>query len=417
MRRRLSVFSWIAALLLSAALPAWADGPPSQGMRGVLGTYPMTRESSGTSWQPEAAPMEGLMLMGDEWMTMLHGYLNQVYDHQGGRRGAGKDFAESMFMAMGRRPLAGGTLGLRTMLSLDPLMGKDGYPLLLQTGETADGVHALIDRQHPHDFIMEMSASYSHPLADAQSLFAYVGLPGEPALGPPAFMHRDSGMDIPEAPITHHWLDSTHVTFGVLTAGWIARDFKLEASAFHGREPDQNRWNIESGALDSASVRATWNPDVHWSLQLSRGYIHSPEQLEPVINQRRTTVSAMYETSFGAAGQWATTLAWGRDDDRPGHRLDAWVVESEIHLGDAHTFFARWEHVQEDELFGPGLPFQGQVFGVGKLSLGYIHDWRLGPHLRFGLGGLVSGYSLPAEVKSAYAGPGSFMLFARFKLD
>lgn len=417
MQRRLSVFSWITALLLNAGLSARADDLPFQGMPGVLGAYAMTRESSGTSWQPEAAPMEGLMLNGDEWMTMFHGYVNQVYDHQGGRRGAGKDFAESMFMAMGQRRLAGGSLGLRGMLSLDPLMGKDGYPLLLQTGETAEGVRALVDRQHPHDFLMELSASYSHPVTDLQSLFVYAGLPGEPALGPPTFMHRDSGRDDPEAPISHHWLDSTHVTFGVLTAGWILADFKLEASVFRGREPDQNRWNIESGALDSASARASWNPDEHWSLQLSRGYLHSPEQLEPAVNQQRTTASAMCETSFGAAGQWAATLAWGRNDDRPGHRLDAWLAESEIHLGDAHTFFARWEHVQEDQLFGSGSPLQGEVFGVGKLSLGYIHDWRLGPHLRFGLGGLMSGYQLPAGTQSAYAGPGSLMLFARLKLD
>jgi hypothetical protein len=393
------------------------DDIPVQGMPAALGAYSVTRESSGTSWQPETAPVEGFMLVGDEWMTMFRGYADQIYDHQGGSRGTDKEFAESMFMAMGQRPLAGGTLGLRAMLSLDPLMGKDGYPLLLQTGETADGVHPLLDRQHPHDLFMELSASYSHPVTDSQSLFVYAGLPGEPALGPPTFMHRDSGMDDPEAPIAHHWLDSAHVTFGVLTGGWIVGDFKFEASAFHGREPDQDRWNIESGPLDSASARVSWNPDLHWSLQVSHGHIHSPEQLQPAVSQQRSTASAMYETPFGAADRWAATFAWGRDDNHPGHRLDAWLAESEIHLGDAHTFFARWEHVQEDELFGPGSPFEGQVFGVGKLSLGYIHDWPLGPHLRFGLGGLMSGYQLPAEVDSAYAGPGSFMLFARLKLE
>ena len=147
------------------------------------------------------------------------------------------------------------------MLSLDPAMGKGGYPLLLQTGETADGHEHLVDRQHPHDAFMELSASYSHPLGETGAAYIYAGLPGEPALGPSAFMHRFSGMDNPESPITHHWLDSTHVTFGVATVGYSWHDkMKLEGSLFTGREPDQSRWDIETPKLDSWSVRASWNP-------------------------------------------------------------------------------------------------------------------------------------------------------------
>ncbi|MGE5624125.1 MAG: hypothetical protein ACM3ZT_01100 [Bacillota bacterium] len=386
-------------------------------MPGALGGYSMTRESSGTSWQPEATPMDGIMDMGSEWMTMYHGLLDQVHDRQGGPRGGKEDFSESIFMFMAQRRLGLGTLGFHGMFSLDPLMGPAGYPLLLQTGETADGVKPLVDRQHPHDLFMELSASYSHPLSDGQSAFAYAGLPGEPALGPPTFMHRASGEDVPEAPITHHWLDSTHVTFGILTAGWIMGDVKLEASTFHGREPDQFRWNIETGRLDSAAARASWNPGEHWALQMSRGYIHSPEQLEPGVNQRRSTASAMYEMSYVSGWRWAATLAWGQNDNRPGHKLDAWLAESEFRYGDAHTVFLRLERVQEDELFAPPAPQAGSVYGVGKLSVGYIHDWRFLDHLRFGFGALVSAYQMPAAVATAYVGPDSYMLFARFKLD
>src|SRR5690349_5312758 len=201
-------------------------------MPGAFGSYPMTREASGTSWQPDATPMDGIMSMQGDWMTMDHGYLNQVHDHQGRPRGATQHFSESMFMLMADRSRGADTLGLRAMLSLDPLMGKRGYPLLLQTGETADGVTPLVDRQHPHDLFMELAASWSHAFAAQDSAFVYGGLPGEPALGPPAFMHRDSGVDDPEAPISHHWLDSTHVTFGVLTLGYVYSGLKLEVSAF-----------------------------------------------------------------------------------------------------------------------------------------------------------------------------------------
>jgi len=397
-----------ALLLLCTSLAAQADD--SMSMTGAYGPYPMTREASGTSWQPEAVPLDGFMSMGTDWMTMFHGYLDQVHDHQGGPRGATEDLNESMFMAMAQRPLGEGTFGLRSMLSVDPLMGSSGYPLLLQTGETGDGVHPLVDRQHPHDLFMELSASYSRPLGARDSLFVYAGLPGEPALGPPTFMHRASGMDDPEAPLSHHWLDSTHVTFGVLTAGWVLGDVKLEASAFRGREPDQQRWNIESGALDSSSLRLSWNPDQHWALQVSRGYIHSPEQLTPGVDQRRDTASALYSGTLGAA-QWDTTLAWGQDDDRPGHKLDAWLAESELRVG-PHTWFSRLEHVQEDEL----LP-SGAVYPVSKLSAGYIYDWRLAAHLKLGLGGLLSVYSLPSALGPAYGSPHSYMLFLRLKVD
>jgi len=170
---------------------------------------------------------------------------NAVYDHQGGPRGDTKTLSTSMLALMAQRPLSDGTLGLHAMVSLDPLMGKRGYPELLQTGETADGQNRLIDRQHPHDLFMELAASGSLPLSGDSSVFGYLGLPGEPALGPPAFMHRLSAVDNPEAPISHHWLDSTHITYGVVTVGYVFRNIKLEGSAFHGREPDQNRYDIE----------------------------------------------------------------------------------------------------------------------------------------------------------------------------
>jgi hypothetical protein len=381
-------------------------------MSGMYGGYPMSRESSGTSWQPDSSPHQGISGMYGEWMTMTHGFANLIYDYQGGPRGDSKTFSTSMLMLMAQRRLGEGTLGLRGMVSADPLMGKSGYPLLLQTGETANGQTPLVDRQHPHDLFMELAASYSHPLSERSSVFAYVGLPGEPALGPPAFMHRFSGEDNPEAPISHHWLDSTHITYGVVTLGYTFDRFKIEGSAFRGREPDQYRYNIESGKLDSASVRLSWNPTRDWALQVSRGHIKSPEQLEPEVNIDRTTASVIYHRTFGS-NQWQTTLAWGRNAARPGVTTNTYLLESAISVAQRHIFFGRAERADKHEL----LPLADTKFQVGKLSAGYIYDIPIAQHLKVGIGGLVSKYSLPSDLQSSYgSSPTSYMIFARLKI-
>ena len=240
-------------------------------------------------------------------------------------------------------------LQFRAMLSPDPLMGRRGYPLLLAAGETADGVTPLVDRQHPHDFFMELSASYSHRLGDDASLFLYAGLPGEPAFGPPAFMHRMSIMDSPEAPITHHWLDSTHISFGVVTAGLVVGDVKIEASRFNGREPDQQRYDIETGPLDSTAVRLSWNPTPQ---SVAAGELgasgRAPSSSSPDENQTRWSASAIYTRPLGASGWWSTTLAWGRRSAEH-DQLDAFALESAAGLG-LWTLFGRAERTENNEL-------------------------------------------------------------------
>ena len=385
-------------------------------MRGMFGSYPMAREASGTAWQPDSSPHTGVMTMAGDWHAMIHGYANAIYDHQGGPRGSDKSFSESMLMLMAERPITGGTLGIRAMVSLDPLMGKAGYPLLLQTGETADGKTPLVDRQHPHNLFMELADTYSHRLRDRDSLFVYAGLPGEPALGPPAFMHRFSGVENPEAPLTHHWLDSTHITNGVVTAGYVRDRVKLEASAFHGREPDQFRYRIEPGRLDSASVRISFNPTDNWSFQASHGFIKSPETLEPEVNTRRTTASVLWNERL-EHGNWQVTGAWGRNRNDPGKRLDGYLLESTLALHDRHIIFGRIERVEKDELFEESAPQHGQAFTVNKLSLGYIRDFRIGEHLQLGIGGLASVHSTSSALEPAYGRrPTSYMIFARLKL-
>ena len=390
---------------------------PGMAMRGMLGAYPMTREASGTSWQPDTTPYEGLHLMKDDWMLMAHGFANVIYDNQGGGRGDRKVFSTNMLMLMAQRPVGPGMLGARSMLSLEPLtIGRKGYPLMLQTGETADGETPLIDRQHPHDLFMELAGTYSVPMTNESSVFAYVGMPGEPALGPPTFMHRFSGVDNPEAPITHHWLDSTHVTFGVATLGYIYDRVKLEGSIFTGREPDQDRWDFDTPRFDSYAARLSWNPTEAWALQGSYGVIDSPEQLEPQMNTQRGTVSAAYHHAW-AQNNWQTTFAWGVNMNDPGHTLHGFLLESALNVKKTHTVFGRAEQVAKDELFPEGDPLHGRVFHVTKVSLGYIYDLPEWHHTQWGLGGLGSLHFLPNRLDDAYHDtPFSFMVFARVKL-
>ncbi|HXO20862.1 MAG TPA: hypothetical protein VOA87_13180 [Thermoanaerobaculia bacterium] len=387
------------------------------GMHALLGPYPMTREASGTSWQPESSPHEGLHAASGPWQLMAHGYAMLIYSDQAGLSRDTKSFAETMLMGMASRPLGEGRLGFRAMLSADPwTIGRAGYPLVLQTGETANGVTPLIDRQHPHDLFMELAGTYSLPVGADGSVFVYLGEPGEPALGPPAFMHRFSGMDNPEAPLSHHWLDSTHISFGVATLGWVRGGVKLEGSAFNGHEPDQNRANVESPSLNSYSFRASWQPAPNWSAQASFGHLRSPEQLEPGVDADRTTASVMYNRPL-AGGNWQTTFAWGRNDRHPGRGTDAFLLESAASFGGRHTLLGRVERLDNDELIG-----NGAVARVDKLSAGYIYDLldaSKGGPLRGGIGLLGSVARVPPELEPRYGSRTlySWMAFFRLRLQ
>ncbi len=378
-------------------------------MHGLLGGYAMSREASGTSWQPEAAPHGGIHLAAEDWMVMLHGRVNGIADWQSGPRGATQVFSSSMFMAMATRDLANGdTLGLKAMLSGDAFMGRRGYSLLLAGGETADGTTHLVDRQHPHDLLGELAASYSHPLSDTDSLFLYGGYPGEPALGPSAYMHRVSAMDNPMTPISHHWLDSTHVSFGVVTAGLVHDGWKVEVSRFTGREPDQFRFNFDKARFDSTAVRLSYNPDAHWSLQLSSGWLKSPEQLDPDVNEQRLTASATWFDTFDW-GSVAATLAFGRKQLSSGISENAGLAEMEYKPAPPWTLFARAETIESTELVpGPA------VRGAGEFSLGAIHDWEIADHWKIGLGGLYAFDFAPSSAVASYgANPHGTMGFVR----
>jgi hypothetical protein len=386
----------------------------------------MEREASGTSWQPERARMAGLHFMTGRWAFMVHGFVTADCMWAQSPRGQDECFSTSMAMAQSSRDASPGRFGLRAMLSLEPTLGKTGYPLLLQTGETADGRSHLIDRQHPHDLFMELAATYSLQIGPRASTFVYLAWPGEPALGPPAFMHRASAVDNPLAPIGHHWLDSTHITFGVATVGVTAGRFKLEGSAFTGREPDAERWGLDKPRFDSGSARLSWNPTSELAVQVSYGDIQGPEQLAPTIDVQRVTASvSLSRPALG--GTLHTTFAWGRNERSrgltsanpyyarygPSKVAHAVLLESTLASG-RHTTFLRAERVQKDELFQPPDPFRVRVFPLATLTLGHVYDFVLPASLRAGLGASFTLASLPEELDGDYGRrPRSVLVFGR----
>ena len=348
---------------------------------------PMSREGSGTSWLPDSSPMYGKMFMFGENMLMLHGAIFPRYTNVSTRRGDDRIDAPNWFMGMFSRPLWNDAqFGSRLMMSLDPLTeGGRGYPLLFQTGESWND-EPLHDRQHPHDLFDELSFSLSQKFEHDLSAYVYFGYPGEPALGPPAFMHRPSAMDDPDAPIGHHWQDSTHITFGVATLGVQWRNVKLEGSIFTGREPDEDRYDFDKPRFDSYSGRLSWNPTRNLALQVSYGYIKSPEELDPKTNIRRTTASAIYNLPLGHDTNWSNTFVWGQNNATEEGKTQSFLIESNYQRG-RDTVYFRWEHVGKS---GHELVLNEaahtRIFPVAGYTLGYVRDLSHGNGIDIGLG-------------------------------
>lgn len=345
---------------------------------------------------------------------MAHGYLWAVHTNQSGPRGDNKSYVQSMAMLSAERATDWGQVQVKSMLSLEPLMTNRGYPNLFATGETADGA-PLVDRQHPHDLFMELAVRLDINVGDDSRLFLYGGPVGEPALGPSAFMHRASARYNPEAPITHHWFDSTHISYGVATLGFASQRFQLETSLFTGREPDERRWNIEKPRLDSWALRASWSPTPAWSAQISHGFIKQPEFLiHPDENEHRTTASLGYADGKGLA----VTVAFSSKNRDPGPTLTAWLLEANWDVDDQHSLFARLENVRNNELFPDhDDPLHDVPFRVSKFQAGYA--WRVPISGAFGLalGGSVAAFAKPKALDAAYGrSPVGATVFARLSL-
>jgi len=366
-----------------------------------------TRDSSGTAWVPDATPMYGFHWQRGAWEVMLHGNAFVQYLNEGGEEHRRGQQAGSInwFMGMARRPLAGGRAGIRGMVSLEPwTIPGCGYPVLLATGETCDG-DSIHDRQHPHDLFMELAIDYDRPLTPSVRWQLYGGPVGEPALGPPGFPHRLSAMANPLAPIDHHWLDATHVTFGVVTAGVAGSRWKGEASLFNGREPDEHRTDFDLAPLDSYAGRLWLLPTDRLAVQVSAGRLEEADAAHgvgPRLDVIRTTASATYHAALGGSGFWATTLAWGANDEA-NHTTHAVLAETVVTADGTNTWFGRVEvagkpadalHVHEST----------DVFTVGRIQGGYVRYLSPRSGLQPGLGLTMSVSLVPAALEARYGG-------------
>ena len=388
-----------------------------------------TREATGSAWLPSATPMYGPHRPWRGWDLRLDGVgvglfvLEPGDRHRTGGASTNQLVGLSWGMAMARRSVAGGRFGIRTMLSAEPwTVSSCGTISYLMTGEVCQG-DTIHDRQQQHDLFMELAADYEHRLRGDWRWQIYSGLAGEPALGPPGFPHRASARANPIGPITHHWLDSTHVTFGLVTVGVHDQRWKAEVSAFNGRKPDENRANFDLGRFNSVAARITMLPTERLALQISAGRLRDawtdfrfPSQ-DPIA---RVTASAIYHKSFGSAGLWATTAAIGANHARetiPGGILDTTttgaLLESSVTRSGRHTVFGRAEiggmpahHLHAHE-------YASSVFANAKVQTGYVRQLSLIGGLSTSFGGSVALSLLPPQLAPRYGGriARSFALF------
>jgi hypothetical protein len=383
----------------------------------------MGQMGSGTSWQPTTTPMYMWSKVLDKWLLFIHADAKLGVNSQGGPRGVTKFESQNWVMPMAFRRVGRGTLQLRGMFSLEPFsFSPGGSPQLFQTGETYNG-SPLVDKQHPHDLFMELSATYTLPLGERAKWFTYVGFPGEPSLGPTAFMHRVSAAENPSAPLSHHLQDSSHISFGVFSTGFSYRWLKFEASVFNGREPDEERYDFEFNPWNSRAVRVSLAPTKNLVMQWSYGLLKNPEALKPG-DVRRMTASLGYNKRI-RRGNWATTLIWGRNNE--GHEggaetLDGYLAESTLNFLDKNYVYTRLEAVDKADLVGHeeaaglGIPDHHATFRIGAYTFGAARDVWNTDKFSLAVGGDLTVYSKPAALDPVYGdNPVSYKFFIRIR--
>jgi hypothetical protein len=382
-------------------------------------------QSSGTALQPSAWPMPMLMTSAGKWNFMWMGQAFVVATQQSGPRGGDKVYSANWGMLGAARTLGRGSLMLRTMVSLDPLtVTKRRYPLLFQTGEAAYGT-PLVDAQHPHDLLMELSAQYAHPLGERTMVNVYYAPVGDAALGPVAFPHRASAMELPQATLAHHWQDATHIANNVVTAGVSWRRLRLEASGFRGKEPNENRWNIDMGAIDSWSGRLAVFPTPNWMAQVSTGRLKQPEQFhaDDVV---RTTASVHHVQPSTGGNYWASSFIWARNyKTLEKNATQALVAETVAPVTRRNFITGRFEWSQRDELFEYDHDLAHEIeertgksaFRVAAFTAGYTRDVELVRNLQSGIGFNVTAYATESALKPYYGDrPWGVNVFVRFRL-
>jgi len=382
----------------------------------------MLRGGSGTSAEPNSTPIPMVMSMKGKWMFMFHANVFVVDEQQSGARGGDKFFSTNWFMGAAQHKLGPGTFTGRLMLSLEPATISDRrYPFLFQQGETAFG-KPIVGGQHPHDFIMELAALYDLKMGANNLLSLYFAPVGDPAIGPTAYAHRASASENPVGPLGHHQQDSTHIANEVVTLGLTHRILRIEASGFHGREPDEFRWDLDTGPIDSWSTRLTVQPGKNWSGQVSYARIASPEELFPNEDQTRLTTSVMYNRRLHE-GNWASTILWGRTRSIPDNSIfNSYLLESTMRFRTRNSVWTRVENADRSNelLFGENpLPAGFEERAIGRVqayTFGYNRDFHLISSLASALGAQFTTYGVPATLGPIYGShPVGFIVFARLR--
>ena len=378
--------------------------------------------TSGTSMEPNSTPTPMLMTMKKSWMLMFHANAFALDEQQTSARGRDRFFSTNWSMGMAQRELGRGVFTIRSMLSLEPAtITQRQYPLLFQQGETAFGL-PIADGQHPHDFFMELATLYDLKLGEKTLLSFYFAPMGDPAIGPTAYPHRASAFEDPVGTLGHHQEDSTHIADDVVTVGLASSIVRIEASGFHGREPDEFRWNIDQGKIDSWSTRLTVQPGKNWSGQYSYGRITSPEALFPTEDQERMTASIMYNRPL-QNGNWASTLLWGRTRSLEDNSIfNSYLFESTVRFHTRNYVWTRVENVERSNelIIGenplpPGF-IEEPIGRVQAYTFGYDHDFDLIPHLASALGAQFTTYGVPDVFKLIYGShPLGVAIFIRLR--
>ena len=378
--------------------------------------------SSGTSAEPNSTPVPMLMGMKGPWMLMFHANVFITDEQQTSPRGGDKFFSTNWVMPMAERKLGPGQLTVRAMFSLEPatITGRR-YPLLFQQGETAFGV-PIVDGQHPHDFFMELAALYDWKLGP-KTLLSFYGAPiGDPSIGPTAYPHRASAFENPVGTLGHHQEDSTHIASDVVTVGLTQGIVRVEASGFHGREPDEFRWNVDQAQIDSWSTRVTVQPGQDWSGQYSYARIKSPEQLFPAEDQERMTASVMYNRPL-SRGNLASTALWGRTRSiQDGGKENSYLIESTLRFAERNHVWTRIENAgRSNELLNGERPLpagfaEQSLAHVQAYTVGYDRDVDLVPHLASAIGAQVTTFGVGKPLQGIYGtGPVGVSVFVRLR--
>lgn len=392
--------SWIAlAVGLFGAGLAAAQEPPHDMSEMHM---PDTAEAKSSNRDPMAT-MESMEAM-DHWMTMIHGYAFLNANRQGGPSGGRELDSENHFMLMATKKWGGGKLSLLGTFTLEPAtIPVEGSRELFQRGETYHNI-LLVDRQHPHDLFVQLAAAWEREAGSSGKIRLYLAPIGEPALGPEAYPHRLSASENPTAPLSHHNQDSTHIAADVVSIGLTKSIFTLEGSAFHGREPDENRWDIEQGSIDSYSGRLWIRPTPALSIQISSGHLEHPEKIERG-SQTRTTGSVQYQVST-AGGFLAATLGAGKNQTSTGPEWGN-LFELTWNFAEKNFLYGRIESVDRDlyELVNkvqrPETVSPHRT-SVQAATLGYVRDFPWLSEAETGLGADATIYRFTSRLDSVY---------------